>query len=85
MHYRRYGRTELEMPVLTCGGMRFQKAWTPDADIDEENQQNVEATVRRALGDRYQASSSVLSKGVRSSRARSNSSLSMAISCTRFF
>ena len=25
--YRRFGRTNLEMPVLSLGGMRFQKSW----------------------------------------------------------
>jgi uncharacterized protein len=24
MLYRRFGRTELEMPVFSCGGMRYQ-------------------------------------------------------------
>ena len=24
---RRFGRTNLEMPVLSLGGMRFQKSW----------------------------------------------------------
>ena len=27
MIYRRFGKTELQMPVITCGGMRFQHAW----------------------------------------------------------
>ena len=51
MLYRRFGRTELRMPVLTCGGMRYQYQWqdTPLADIPAENQANLEATVRRAL------------------------------------
>ena len=51
MHYRRFGRTELRMPVLTCGGMRFQDKWS-DADPDSipaEGQANLEATVRHAL------------------------------------
>ena len=26
----RFGRTELQMPILTCGTMRFQFNWTPD-------------------------------------------------------
>ena len=25
--YRRFGRTNLNMPVLSLGGMRFQKSW----------------------------------------------------------
>jgi predicted aldo/keto reductase-like oxidoreductase len=52
MRYRRFGRTELQMPVLTCGGMRFQHQWSdtaPDA-IPPENQANLEATIRRAIG-----------------------------------
>ena len=24
---RRFGRTNLEMPILSLGGMRFQKSW----------------------------------------------------------
>ena len=27
MPKRRFGRTELEMPVYTCGGMRAQHSW----------------------------------------------------------
>ena len=27
---RRFGRTELQMPVITCGCMRFQNTWLPD-------------------------------------------------------
>lgn len=51
MLYRRFGKTELQMPVITCGGMRFQQAWKDlEADeIEAESQQNVDATVRRAL------------------------------------
>ncbi len=51
MPRRRFGRTELAMPVLTCGGMRYQHAWqdTDPRDIPADNQANLEATVRRAL------------------------------------
>ena len=31
MKYRRFGRTELAMPVISCGGMRYQFKWQ-DAD-----------------------------------------------------
>ncbi len=50
MKYRRFGRTELAMPVYTCGGMRYQFKWedVPFADIPGENQDNVQATVSRA-------------------------------------
>ena len=51
MRYRRFGRTELMMPVISCGGMRFQFKWQ-DADFKEiphEQQANVEAIIWRAL------------------------------------
>ena len=39
------------MPVLTCGGMRYQYHWqdTPLSNVPAENQANLEATGRRAL------------------------------------
>ncbi|MCE9612766.1 MAG: aldo/keto reductase [Lentisphaerae bacterium] len=50
MAFRRFGQTELAMPVLTCGGMRYQQSWTDIApgELDRRVQENVEATVRRA-------------------------------------
>ena len=51
MHYRRFGRTELAMPVFSCGGMRYQYKWqdvSPE-EIPEDNQANLEACIRRAL------------------------------------
>mmetsp|Transcript_20374 Transcript_20374/g.30629 ORF Transcript_20374/g.30629 Transcript_20374/m.30629 type:complete len:653 (-) Transcript_20374:120-2078(-) len=26
----RFGRTEIQMPIITCGGMRIQQSWMPD-------------------------------------------------------
>ena len=51
MKYRRFGRTELSMPVLSCGGMRYQYKWQDVApeDIPDEGQANLEATIHRAL------------------------------------
>lgn len=51
MQYRRFGRTELQMPVFSCGGMRYQYKWqdVPLADIPQKNQENLEATIRRAI------------------------------------
>src|SRR6266853_284070 len=51
MKYRRFGRTELAMPVFSCGGMRFQFKWqdVDRRDVPRENQQNLEATVHRAF------------------------------------
>jgi predicted aldo/keto reductase-like oxidoreductase len=51
MRTRRFGRTELQMPVLTCGGMRFQQSWEDVGwdKIEGDNQANLEATLARAL------------------------------------
>ncbi|MDA0577726.1 MAG: aldo/keto reductase [Verrucomicrobia bacterium] len=51
MLYRRFGQTELSMPVLTCGGMRYQQSWQDIApqDLDRKIQENVAATVQKAF------------------------------------
>src|SRR5215212_366572 len=51
MKYRRFGRTELRMPVFTCGGMRYQYKWqdVSPSEIPAENQKNLEATIHRAV------------------------------------
>ncbi|MEB3282742.1 MAG: aldo/keto reductase [Lyngbya sp.] len=51
MYYRRFGRTELPMPVFSCGGMRYQHQWKdiPAHQIPIENQKNLEATIRRSF------------------------------------
>src|ERR1041384_3245625 len=51
MKYRRFGRTELQMPVFSCGGMRYQHKWqdVPFSEIPPDNQKNLEATIHRAL------------------------------------
>jgi uncharacterized protein len=51
MNYRRFGRTELQMPVFSCGGMRYQFKWQDVAanEIPKDNQVNLEATILRAL------------------------------------
>jgi predicted aldo/keto reductase-like oxidoreductase len=51
MKYRRFGRTELALPVISCGGMRYQHAWQ-DTELDKvpaTHQANLEACVHRAL------------------------------------
>jgi predicted aldo/keto reductase-like oxidoreductase len=48
---KRFGRTEVQMPVLTCGGMRYQQGWE-DLDpekIDPKGQANLEACIHYAL------------------------------------
>ena len=51
MQYRRFGRTELQMPIFSCGGMRYQHKWQdiPASEIPEANQRNLEATIMRSL------------------------------------
>lgn len=51
MRYRRFGRTEIQIPVLSCGGMRYQYKWQdlPQKDVPAANQANLEATIERAL------------------------------------
>jgi predicted aldo/keto reductase-like oxidoreductase len=51
MKYRRFGRTELAMPVISCGGMRYQFKWqdVEPKEIPRESQANIEACIHRAL------------------------------------
>lgn len=51
MKYRRFGRTELQMPVISCGGMRYQHKWqdVKPKEIPPDNQLNLEACIHRAL------------------------------------
>ncbi|MSU57421.1 MAG: aldo/keto reductase [Pedosphaera sp.] len=51
MKYRRFGRTEIQMPVISCGGMRYQHKWqdVAPAEIPPANQANLEACIHRAV------------------------------------
>ena len=51
MKYRRFGRTNLQMPVFSCGGMRFQHQWddVKPEEVPKEGQRNLEETIQRAL------------------------------------
>ncbi len=51
MHYRRFGRTNLAMPVFSCGGMRYQQSWSdiPWDQVPKDGQANLEATIHRSL------------------------------------
>jgi uncharacterized protein len=51
MKYRRFGKTELNMPVISCGGMRYQYKWqdVKPKEIPPDNQANLEATIHRAF------------------------------------
>jgi len=48
---RRFGRTELDMPVFTTGGMRYQQGWEdlPPKDIEATSTENVRACVETSL------------------------------------
>ena len=51
MIYRRFGRTELSMPVISCGGMRYQHKWDdiPWEDVPKAGQENIETILAAAL------------------------------------
>ena len=49
MPRRRFGRTGLEMPVFTCGGMRFQNSWKDEEEVPDDKQKNLEETVLKAI------------------------------------
>jgi hypothetical protein len=49
MKYRRFGKTELQIPVISCGGMRFQESWNSKDPISDESQETVQGCVERAL------------------------------------
>ena len=51
MKYRRFGRTNLQIPVISCVGMRYQHKWqdVPPAEIPRANQENLEACIHRAM------------------------------------
>ncbi|MFB2878926.1 aldo/keto reductase [Floridanema aerugineum] len=51
MQYRRFGRTNISMPVFSCGGMRYQYKWkdVPGWSIPGDKQKNLEATIRRSI------------------------------------
>ena len=51
MKYRRFGRTGLQMPVLSCGGMRYQHKWqdVDPKEIPPAGQANLEATIHHAV------------------------------------
>ena len=51
MKYRRFGRTELQMPLFSCGGMRYQflSKDIPRWLIPAKNQQNLAAVIQKAV------------------------------------
>lgn len=49
MQYRRFGKTEIQIPVISCGGMRYQQSWKDDDPVSGESQNNLEACIHRAV------------------------------------
>lgn len=49
MKYRRFGRTELQIPVISSGGMRFQHSWKGSEAVPDDAQERLSACVYRAL------------------------------------
>ena len=47
---RRFGRTEIQMPVLSLGGMRFQQSWKDlnPKEITNQNQLILKKTIDKA-------------------------------------
>lgn len=47
---RRFGRTELQIPVFSTGGMRYQQTWDEhEPQLENEGHTNLEATIARSL------------------------------------
>ena len=48
---RRFGRTNLEMPILSLGGMRFQKSWNEmkSSEISLDDQKKVDNILNLSL------------------------------------
>jgi len=56
---RRFGKTDIQMPIVTCGGMRLQHTWLPDfvpllrpnrkSVLNSPPQQNIKNCIRSCL------------------------------------
>merc|ERR1712194_733338 len=54
---KRFGRTEISMPIITCGGMRLQQSWNRQGapsvlsidQVSDECQDNLIAIIRKCL------------------------------------
>ncbi|MCH7909189.1 MAG: aldo/keto reductase [Candidatus Hydrogenedentes bacterium] len=49
MKYRRFGKTDFQIPVISSGGMRFQHSWKGSDEVPPESQERLEKCVRHAL------------------------------------
>ena len=51
--YRRFGRTNLKMPVLSLGGMRFQQSWNHLDSSEISNKQRKKVDTLLSLANKY--------------------------------
>ncbi|HLX61657.1 MAG TPA: aldo/keto reductase [Planctomycetota bacterium] len=49
MLYRRFGKTNLQMPIFSCGGMRYQQSWNDADAFTPASQKNLEACIHCAI------------------------------------
>lgn len=49
MKYRRFGRTDYDISVISCGGMRYQESWKGDDPVSDANQENLEKCIYHAI------------------------------------
>lgn len=51
MQYRRFGRTEIKMPVISTGGMRYQDGWTdkPLSEVNSKVHDNLVKTIGHSI------------------------------------
>ncbi len=49
MQYRRFGRTEINLPVISVGGMRYQTSWKREDAVKAESVTNLQQIVARAM------------------------------------
>lgn len=49
MEYRRFGRTEIQIPVISVGGMRYQTSWKREDEVKRESVEKLKAIVEHAF------------------------------------
>lgn len=49
MKYRRFGRTDYDVSVITSGGMRYQQSWKGSDPVSDESQENLEKCIYKAI------------------------------------
>lgn len=49
MQFRRFGRTNYDISVISCGGMRYQESWKSGDPVSDESQENLEKCIYKAI------------------------------------